>query len=125
MVDTEVLTTLYRPVGRRELDLIHASGDRAFLPRLPGQPIFYPVLTFEYACQIARDWNTKDEASGYAGYVTRFHVRTSFLPRYTVQTVGSKQHQGYWIPAEDLAAFNENIVDAIGVVAAFHGVRES
>jgi hypothetical protein len=54
-------TTLYRPVGRRELDLIRDSGMRAFPPRLPEQPIFYPVLTLEYARRIARDWNTKDE----------------------------------------------------------------
>lgn len=41
--------TLYRPVGPRELDLIHAGGYRAFPPRLPGQPIFYPVLNMNYA----------------------------------------------------------------------------
>jgi hypothetical protein len=56
------LTTLYRPVGRKELELIRASGFRAFPHRLPHQPFFYPVLTEEYAVQIARDWNTKDEA---------------------------------------------------------------
>ena len=48
---------LYRPVGTEELDLIRASGFSAFPPRLPEQPIFYPVLTEEYAVQIARDWN--------------------------------------------------------------------
>ena len=37
-------TTLYRPVGSEELRLIAASGFREFPPRLPGQPIFYPVL---------------------------------------------------------------------------------
>jgi hypothetical protein len=72
-------TTLYRPVGQKELDLIRESGFTAFLPRLPHQPIFYPVLNEAYAVQIARDWNTKDPASGYAGYVTRFHVQTTFL----------------------------------------------
>jgi ADP-ribosylglycohydrolase len=36
--------TLYRPVGPKELGLIRASGWRAFPPRLPEQPIFYPVL---------------------------------------------------------------------------------
>lgn len=63
--------TLYRPVGPEELDLIAASGFRQFPPRLPEQPIFYPVLNEEYAAQIARDWNVK--ASG-AGFVTRFEV---------------------------------------------------
>jgi len=84
---------LFRPVGQKELDLIHESGDQAFPPRLPFQPIFYPVLNEEYATQIARDWNTKDAASGYVGYVTRFHVRASFLQRYPVQTVGTLHHQ--------------------------------
>lgn len=34
---------LYRPVGLEELKLIAASNFRAFPPRLPEQPIFYPV----------------------------------------------------------------------------------
>jgi hypothetical protein len=113
--------TLYRPVGAKELALIEASGFAAFPPRLVFQPIFYPVLNEEYAVQIARDWNTRDEASGYAGYVTRFRVRAEFLSQYTVQTVGASRHQEYWIPAEDLEAFNENILGAIDVIAEFHG----
>lgn len=40
-----------------ELDLIRESNFREFPPRLPLQPIFYPVLEHEYAVQIARDWN--------------------------------------------------------------------
>ena len=52
-------TTLFRPVGQRELELIAEASYRAFPPRLPGQPIFYPVLNEEYATQIARDWNTR------------------------------------------------------------------
>ena len=34
------LTTLYRPVGRKELELIRASGFRSFPPCLPSQPFF-------------------------------------------------------------------------------------
>src|SRR6266705_3262974 len=79
-------TTLYRPVGPSELKLIATSGFREFPPRLPDQPIFYPVLNEEYARQIARDWNVK--ASG-AGYVTRFQVSSQFLKRYPEQTVGA------------------------------------
>jgi hypothetical protein len=56
MIETR---TLYRPVGRSELALIEASDFRNFPPRLPQQPIFYPVLSEEYAVQIARDWNAK------------------------------------------------------------------
>jgi len=60
-------TILFRPVGQRELELIAANAFRAFPPRLAYQPMFYPVLTEEYAVEIARDWNTKDEASGFRG----------------------------------------------------------
>jgi hypothetical protein len=111
--------TLYRPVGQKELDLIAASGYREFPPRLPHQPIFYPVLNEDYATQIARDWNTKDEASGYAGYVLRFNVRRAYLDRYEVQTAGARRHQEYWIPAEDLTEFNANIVGPIEITAIY------
>ena len=112
--------TLYRPVGQKELDLIRDSGFRAFPPRLSFQPIFYPVLTEDYAVQIARDWNTTDAASDYVGYVTRFHVRADYLNAFPVQTVGSSEHQEYWIPAEGMDTFNQNIIGTIEVVAEFH-----
>ena len=57
-------TVLFRPVGRKERDLIRESDFTAFPPRLPEQPIFYPVLNEEYAIQIARDWNAKHGESG-------------------------------------------------------------
>jgi hypothetical protein len=113
-------TLLYRPVGRAELALIEASGWTAFPPRLPHQPIFYPVANEAYAVQIARDWNTRDAASGHAGYVTRFRVRSDFLARYPLQTAGARQHQEYWIPAEEMDAFNASIIGAIEVTAEFH-----
>lgn len=109
-------TTLFRPVGPKELELIQASGSRAFPPRLADQPIFYPVLNEEYATQIARDWNVK--ASG-SGHVMRFQIRERFLARYSIHTVGSSAHQEYWIPAEELGAFNENIAGKIEWVSSF------
>src|SRR5262249_9217247 len=115
-VSEDEIVTLWRPVGPAELELIEASGFRAFPPRLPEQPIFYPVLTEEYAVQIARDWNVK--ASG-AGFVTRFRVRFDFLASYEVQQAGGRRHLEYWIPAEDLPAFNAAIVGEIEVVAEF------
>ncbi|MFL5384371.1 MAG: hypothetical protein ACJ8GN_17760 [Longimicrobiaceae bacterium] len=121
----EGVTVLHRPVGEAELWLIEESGWRAFPPRLAHQPIFYPVLNEEYAVQIARDWNTKDAASGYAGYVTRFRVRTGFLARYPVQTVGARMHQELWIPAEELDELNANIVGPIEVTAEFRGTSPS
>lgn len=111
--------TLYRPVGQAELDLIEKSGWKEFPPRLPIQPIFYPVLNLEYARKIARDWNTNDAASGFVGYVTAFEVQADFLDRYDIQTVGGSIHREYWIPAEDLAAFNAAIVGPIRVVETF------
>jgi hypothetical protein len=88
---------------------------------LPFQPFFYPVLNADYARQIARDWNTKDEASGYVGYVTRFRVKARFLEQYPVRTVGNSTHREYWIPAEDLPEFNRNIVGKIEVIEWFRG----
>jgi hypothetical protein len=111
--------TLYRPVGRGELELIQASGMRVFPPRLADQPIFYPVLKLEYARQIARDWNTKDERSGFAGYVLRFEIAEKFVARYKIQRAGSDRHLEYWIPAEELEEFNRNIVGEIQVIERY------
>jgi hypothetical protein len=121
MMITEGLVTLFRPVGPKELELIQKSNYKEFPPRLPEQPIFYPVLNEEYATKIARDWNVK--ASG-SGYVTRFAVRADYLSRYEVQTVGSRIHQEYWIRAEELDEFNSNIVGEIEVIAEFHAQGE-
>ena len=109
-------TILFRPVGPKELDLIVASGFREFPARLPEQPIFYPVLNEEYARQIARDWNVS--ASG-VGYVTRFALKNAFVARYPIQKVGGSIHEELWIPAEDLAEMNRNIVGLIEVIAEF------
>jgi hypothetical protein len=114
LLESDVVT-LWRPVGPRELELIAASGMREFPPRLPEQPIFYPVLTEAYATKIARDWN----APRGGGFVTRFQVRRDFMWRYLVQDAGGRAHLEYWIPAEDLPAFNNAIVGQIEVVAEF------
>ena len=108
--------TLWRPVGPKELELIRESGMRAFPPRLPGQPIFYPVLSEDYAVKIARDWNVP--ASG-AGFVVRFEILRAFIDAYKVQEAGGRAHLEYWIPAEELPAFNEAIVGPIEVVRQF------
>ena len=112
---------LYRPVGEQELKLIAESGYTAFPPRLPEQPIFYPVLNEQYATEIAKKWNTRDKFSGFKGYVTRFEVDDSFLAGYEVQTVGRSYHQEYWIPAEDLEEFNQHMIGRIEVIKAMDG----
>jgi hypothetical protein len=109
--------TLWRPTGPEELALVEASGWREWPPRLPGQPILYPVLNEEYATKIARDWNVKQSG---AGYVTRFRVRRSFLDNYEIHQAGGKTILEYWIPAEDLTVLNANIVGTIEVVAEYH-----
>lgn len=114
-------TVLYRPVGEAELALIGESEWRAFPPRLPDQPIFYPVLEEEYAIQIARDWNTRN---GGKGFVLRFQVNSDYLSEYQVQTVGSRIHREYWIPAESLAKFNQNIEGTIEVIHSFAGMTK-
>jgi hypothetical protein len=107
---------LFRPVGPKELALIEAAGWRGFPPRLPEQPVFYPVLNEGYAVRIARDWNVP--ASG-SGHVTRFLVRKEFVLKYALQTVGDSSHQELWVPAEDLAEFNANLIGLIEVTHAF------
>lgn len=107
------IVTLYRPTGPEELELVKASGFKKWPPRLPEQPIFYPVTNEQYAIDIASEWNVK--ASGY-GCVTRFEVRCEFMSRYPVKQVGGAHHTEWWVPAEELDELNRNIVGLIEVV---------
>ena len=116
---SEEVITLFRPVGKNELKLIEDMNFRGFPPRLPEQPIFYPVTNEAYAAQIARDWNAK--TPGDRGYVTRFKVRKAYLDGFEKQVVGGRMHEEYWIPAEDLPEFNDNILEPIEVIAEFAG----
>jgi len=114
---------LYRPVGPKELELIAASGYTAFPPRLPEQPVFYPVLHIEYAKQIAQDWNAT--TSPYVGFVTRFEVEQVYAECFEIHTVGGKIHQELWVPAEELAIFNRHIIGKIEVIEAYYGEKFS
>lgn len=105
-VRMEGLTSrLWRPVGTYELRLIADSGFRAFPPRLPEQPIFYPVCNPDYAAEIATRWNLEDPNSGFAGFVTGFEVPAELADRYPRRVVGAARHEELWVPSEDLAAF--------------------
>lgn len=115
----DAVVTLFRPVGQQELDLIQASDWRRFPPRLSWQPIFYPVLSEQYAIQIARDWNTKDPNSGYIGFVLRFQIRQDYITQYEPHLVGSHEHLEYWIPAEELDRFNDALVGQIELIHEF------
>lgn len=108
---------LYRPVGYEELKLIEKSGWKRFPPRLPEQPIFYPVMNEEYAIQINEQWNVP--AYG-AGFVTKFHVNKEYLQRFEIQNVGGDIHNELWVPAEELEEFNNHIAGLIEVTKEFY-----
>ena len=107
---------LFRPVSQAELDRIAATDWLAFPPRLPEQPIFYPVLNEEYAAQIARDWNVPYYG---VGYVLRFAVDAEYAATFPVQNVGLREHNELWVPAEELPEFNRHILGQIEVIAVF------
>jgi hypothetical protein len=110
---------LYRPVGLKELELIAQARFKAFPPRLPEQPIFYLVLNFAYAEQIARDWNTK--SSSFAGFITKFEVDDEYIQKFEPRIVGNRMHRELWVPAEELDAFNHHIIGIITIEAAYYG----
>ena len=110
-------TILYRPVGQKELELLKESEFTKWPPRLPEQPIFYPVTNESYAIEITKKWNVRD---GGVGYVTKFAVKSSFMKQYPIHQVGSKIHTEWWIPAEDLEELNCNIVGLIEVIGEYH-----
>ena len=101
--------------------MIKETGYKAFPPRLSWQPIFYPVLDFDYACTIANDWNTKDDANGNVGYVTKFEISVEYFNEFKVENVGAANHNEMWVPAERMEEFNSKIVSGIKVVKAFYG----
>jgi len=88
-------TRLYRPTGQDERDLVAASNWREWPPRLPEQPIFYPVLNEWYATKIAREWNVPRAGVGYVLEL--------------------------WIPAERLQELNGHIVGEIREIARYDG----
>ena len=107
--------TLYRPTGEKELKLVEETGFTRWPPRLPEQPIFYPVTSEEYAKEVTK-WNTD---SGGKGFVTKFEVNKKFLDNYPVKTVGAKRHTEWWIPAEDLEQLNDNIIGKIEIIGEY------
>jgi N-acetylglutamate synthase-like GNAT family acetyltransferase len=112
---------LFRPTGLSELELVASLGWAAWPPRLPEQPIFYPVLSLEYARGIARDWNAKDRVSGFVGFVTLFQVQDGVVERYPVQITGGRSHKELWVPACELDEFNAHIVGSVSVLETYPG----
>lgn len=112
------VVTLFRPVGSAELALVVVSHWKAFPPRLPEQPIFYPVTNEGYARQIARDWNAKYN-DDKCGFVLRFTVRADVANSYERRIVGGREHEELWVPAEELPAFNAAIVGPMWLIAEY------
>ena len=117
MQDEHDTIIMYRPIGKKELELLECSGFRRWPPRLPEQPIFYPVTNECYAKEITTKWNVKADG---VGYVTRFRVNREFISRFKIEQVGSTHHTEWWIPAEQLEELNDNIVGLIEVIGEYH-----
>lgn len=111
---------LYRPIGTKELELIKKMEYRAFPPRLPEQPIFYPVLNEKYAAEIASKWNVRYH-DDHKGYVTTFEVDDDYCKQFEIHCVGGEYHEELWIPAEQLEEFNAHIIGKIDIVSEFSG----
>ncbi len=107
--------TCYRPLGEKELKLVAASGFTKWPPRLPEQPIFYPVTNEQYAIELTK-WNITDFG---AGYVSKFDVKKAFMDRYPIKCVGAKSHTEWWVPAEELEELNQNIVGKIEIIGEY------
>ncbi len=107
---------LYRPTGPKELELVVESGYLKWPPRLPEQPIFYPVTNEQYAIEIASKWNVRESG---VGYVTKFCVLKSFMDNYEIHQVGAAHHTEWWIPAEELDNLNKHIVGKIEVIGTY------
>ena len=103
------------------MELIKASNWQEFPPRLPEQPIFYPVLTYEYADLIITNWNINEEFSGYVGYITKFEVDLEYIVKFKVEIAGGPQLQELWVPSEELTEFNKHIVTKIKIVEVQYG----
>ncbi len=109
---------LYRPVGTKELELIEKSNYTKYPPRLPEQPIFYPVLNEKYATEIAAQWNVKYN-SDHKGYVTKFEIDDEYFHQFEIHIVGDSYHQELWVLAEELNTFNSHIIGKIQVISEF------
>lgn len=89
---------------------------KGFPPRLPEQPIFYPVMNQEYAEEISQKWNVPAYGKGF---VLQWEMNAAYLDQFKIENVGGAHHNELWIPAEELDTFNANIVGLIELVNTF------
>lgn len=114
------MSKLYRPAGLKELYLLLDSGCRAWPPRLPSQPIFYPVCNERYAIEIAKNWNTKYDAEA-VGFVTEMQVAEDVTARYERHVVGAAWCEELWVPAQELPVFNRGMTEPVKIIHGFYG----
>lgn len=119
MPNSSETTTLFRPLGRAELELVETAGFRRWPPRLPDQPIFYPVTNEGYAIEV-NEWNVREQGEGF---VSRFEVLSSFMDEFEIKTVGAAHHTEWWIPAERLDELNDAIVGTIEIIGHYKKSR--
>jgi hypothetical protein len=94
---------LWRLVGENGLALIEESGFRRFPPRLDWQPIFLPGAErgLRHAPRL------RLEHPGWRHRVRHLlRGRRRAIARYEPHEAGGRELRDYWIPAEDLEAFN-------------------
>jgi len=107
---------LFRPTVPRELALLQDSGFLKWPPRLPEQPLFYPVTNEQDAIAITRAWIVQHSG---LGYVTRFRVRKEFLDQCKRDDSETCDQNTRFVPAEDVEALNQSIVGRIEVIREF------
>jgi len=100
---------------------VEESGWLAWPPRLPEQPISYPVLNEWYATKSAREWNVPHAGVGNA---REFDVDPEYLERLALQRVGGRDVLELWVPAEELEEFNAHIVGGIRMIARYDTVSD-
>ena len=108
MTSLQPTTTLWRPTGPKELELVRELEWRAWPPRLPEQPLFYPVLNEDYV--------PHESLAPRAPDVTE----SDFLRRDPVQQAGGRTILELWVPADELDEFNAHIVGKIELVHEYH-----
>ena len=110
---------LYRPVGSKELELIKQSGYTKYPPRLPEQPIFYPVLNEKYANEITMKWNVRYDSS-QKGYVTKFEIDDEYFQHFDIHTVGASYQQEIWVLAQAMEKMHQHMIGKIQVICEIY-----
>lgn len=114
--------TIYRSCGLPEWRLIRQDGRGKFPACMIRADIFYPSLLFENACGLAREFNTRDPASEFAGLVLACDVPPDFLREYDDPEL---EPEALWLPPETRAAINDALQGPLRVCEVIYGAEYS